>query len=267
MVFGLGNSSTPPKPWKTSGHSTPSLPSVDISVDCDSTPSLPATSGESNFDTSTISDLVARFGSASATAWLEFDRYKIWQSPEDIPPSTFRPVQGYMRRDPYIFAWGNPLASDPSALELTAKAFAKWVEEQDLQLIWSCVDEPLERVLGGPSFGWSTVSCIYEDVVDPSHVIDITGTDSGVDKAAGSGTPSHLKDLKKNIRRADKARVEMFEVNADNWTEGLRKEVEGGVENWRKSKSGLQIAPVSIDNAWSWNTPESPSRRRLSIHG
>ncbi len=253
MVFRLGNSSTSPKLPKPSGDSidsTPSLSSVGTSDDGPSTPSLLVKGGEGNFDKSTISDLVAQFGSASATAWLEFDRYKIWQSPEEIPPSTFRPVLGYMRRDPHIFAWGNPLVSDASALEPTAKAFTKWVEEQDLQLIWSCVDEPLERILSGPSFGWSTVSCIYEDVVDPSHVIDITGPDGGVDKAAGSATSSHLKDLRKNLRRADKACVEAFEVKLDGWTEGLRKEVEEGVVKWRKSKSGLQLASVSVDATW-----------------
>ncbi|KAF4586716.1 hypothetical protein EYR40_010731 [Pleurotus pulmonarius] len=246
MVFGPGNSSTSAHLAKPSGDSALSLSSFDTSVDGNYTPSLPGTDGEGEFDKSTISDLVAKFGSASATAWLEFDRYKIWQSPEDIPPSTFLPVQGYMRRDPHIFAWGNPLVSDTSALEPTAKAFAKWVEEHDLQLIWSCVDEYLERVLGGPSFGWSTVSCIYEDVLDPSHVIDITSSDDGVEKAGGSGTSSHLKDLKKNLRRADKVCVEAFEVSSNSWTEGLRKEVEEGVENWRRSKSGLQLASASL---------------------
>jgi len=49
-----------------------------------------------SFDKSTIADLVAKYGSSSATAWLEFDRYKIWRPSVPIPESEFVPVQGYM---------------------------------------------------------------------------------------------------------------------------------------------------------------------------
>ena len=46
---------------------------------------------------STIADLVAHYGSSSATAWLEFERYKIWRPSRPIAESDFLPVQGYMR--------------------------------------------------------------------------------------------------------------------------------------------------------------------------
>ncbi|KAJ8481168.1 hypothetical protein ONZ45_g15395 [Pleurotus djamor] len=204
------------------------------------------TSVHANFDKSTISDLVAQYGSSSATAWLEFDRYKIWQPVEEIPQSTFKPIQGYMQHDAYVFAWGNPLVSDRSALEPTAKAFVEWAVEQGLQLVWSCVDEELERVLGGPSFGWCTVSCIYEDVLDPAHVIDITSQNDAKRKDEGSGASSLIKDLKKNLRRAAKANVEVSEVKGEQWTQEMRKEVEAGIEEWKRSKSGLQIASTTV---------------------
>ena len=56
------------------------------------------TSTNDNFDKSTIADLVAKYGSSSTTAWLEFERYKIWRPSVNIPESEFTPVQGYMTR-------------------------------------------------------------------------------------------------------------------------------------------------------------------------
>ena len=45
-----------------------------------------------------IADLIANYGSSSSTAWLEFQRYRIWRPEEPIPESSFVPVQGYMTK-------------------------------------------------------------------------------------------------------------------------------------------------------------------------
>jgi hypothetical protein len=60
--------------------------------------SLSSYSQSDSFDKSSIADLVALHGSSSATAWLEFDRYKIWHPSRQIDESDFLPVQGYMRK-------------------------------------------------------------------------------------------------------------------------------------------------------------------------
>lgn len=196
-----------------------------------------------SFDKSTISDLIAKHGSSSATAWLEFDRYKIWRasSSDNITQSSFLPVQGYMLRDPFIFAWGNPLVSDPSALEPTAWAFISWAESQNFRPIWSCVDAALEEVLGGPDFNWSTVSCIYEDQVDPGHIVELTSAES-----QGKEGVHVVKDLKKNIRRAEKENVVVKEMKGSEWNEGDKKAMEAGIQEWKESKSGVQIASVLV---------------------
>lgn len=95
-----------------------------------------------------IAKLIADYGSSSNTSWLEFSRYKIWRADKDIKGSSFRPVQGYLRSDPYVFAWGNPLVSDPSALTETCLEFWKWCKSQKLKLVWCCVDEQA-RLLNG----------------------------------------------------------------------------------------------------------------------
>jgi len=128
-----------------------------------------------------IAELIAQYGSSSATSWLEFGRYKIWRPSVPIPQSSFLPVQGYLRADPFVFAWGNPLVSDPSALEATCTAFIDWARSQKLRPTWLCVDGQMEQVLGaqGSKFGWSTLSCIVEDFLDPHSVVELAHSHGG----------------------------------------------------------------------------------------
>jgi hypothetical protein len=214
---------------------------------------------QGNHDKSSIAELVAQYGSSSATAWLEFERYKIWRPEVPIPESEFVPVQGYMQKsascyfirhlpthltgllDKYLFAWGNPLVSSPAALPKTARAFVHFAEQQGLHPVWACVDHDLEEVLGDPEFGWSTVSCIYEDYVDPAHLIELTSPE-----AKGMEGQHVVKDLKKNLNRAEKYDVHIEEVKQGQWKDTDRRAVEEGIEEWKKSRSGLQIASTTL---------------------
>ncbi|KAI0027886.1 hypothetical protein K488DRAFT_60181 [Vararia minispora EC-137] len=189
-------------------------------------------------DKEEIAKLIAEYGSSSNTSWLEFSRYKIWTADKDIPPSTFRPIQGYLRSDPYIFAWGNPLLSDSTALEQTCLEFWKWCKAQKLKLVWCCVDDRMEKVLGkGSKFGWSTVTCIVEDVLDPQNVVEL---------AQSQGGGPEVKDFKKNIRRAGREGVEVREIKSDGWKDEEKKEVELGIVAWKEAKAGLQLASTSF---------------------
>lgn len=185
-----------------------------------------------------IAELIAQYGSSSATSWLEFARYKIWRPSVPIPQSSFPPIQGYLRSDPFVFAWGNPIVSDPAALEATCAAFIEWAKSQKLRPIWLCVDGRMEEVLGaqGSKFGWSTLSCIVEDFLDPRSVVEL---------AHSHGGGSEVKDFKKNLRRAERENVQVREVQPDQWTDAMKKQVEEGIAGWKKSKTGIQIASVS----------------------
>ncbi|KAI0062509.1 hypothetical protein BV25DRAFT_1803919 [Artomyces pyxidatus] len=186
-----------------------------------------------------IAELVAEYGSSSATAWLEFERYKIWRPDVDIPHSSFTPVQGYLRDDPYIFAWGNPLVSDKAALEATCAAFIEWAKPQKLRVVWLCVDEDMQKVLGSDKFKWSTLSCIVEDILEPHTVVEIATSDTNTGG-------SKVKDFKKNLRRAEREDVVVREIQHDAWTDDMKHEVEDGILNWKKSRSGAQIASTSF---------------------
>ncbi|KAH9060614.1 hypothetical protein EDB87DRAFT_1615589 [Lactarius vividus] len=190
-------------------------------------------------DKAGIAELIAQYGSSSATSWLEFARYKIWRPSVPIPQSSFPPVQGYLRSDPFVFAWGNPIVSDPAALEATCAAFIGWAKSQKLRPIWLCVDGQMEQVLGGQGskFAWSTLSCIVEDFLDPRSVVEL---------AHSRGGGSEVKDFKKNLRRAERENVRVREVQPDQWTDAMKHQVEEGIVNWKKSKTGIQIASTSF---------------------
>ncbi|KAF8065117.1 hypothetical protein FPV67DRAFT_170959 [Lyophyllum atratum] len=194
-------------------------------------------------DKADIASLVAKYGSSSATAWLEFDRYKIWRPSKPIPESSFLPVQGYMRHDPYVFAWGNPLVSDSAALQPTAQAFQSWADVRKLHVVWACVDQEFEHVLAGPPFNWSVIECIYEETLDPAHVIELTGPEA-VGQQNGA---SVVKDLKKNLRRAEKEDVHVAEVKANDWSDENKRDVERGITAWKNSRPGIQIASTSLE--------------------
>ncbi len=189
-------------------------------------------------DKAGIAELIAQFGSSSATSWLEFARYKIWRPSVPIPQSSFPPVQGYLRSDPFVFAWGNPIVSDPAALEATCAAFIDWARSQKLRPIWLCVDGQMEQVLGGQGskFAWSALSCIVEDFLDPRSVVEL---------AHSHGGGSEVKDFKKNLRRAQRENVRVREVQPSQWTDAMKRQVEEGIANWKQSKTGIQIASVS----------------------
>ncbi|KAF8958091.1 hypothetical protein BDZ97DRAFT_1843222 [Flammula alnicola] len=193
-------------------------------------------------DKISIADLVAKYGSSSATAWLELDRYKLWRPSEAVPESSFTPVQGYMEKDPYIFAWGNPLVSDPAALLPVARQFVQFCESQGKRPVWACVDLDLEEILGGPEFDWSTVSCIYEDIIDPAHIIDLVSPES-----KGKEGQHVIKDLKKNLGRAEKHDVKVKEVLPQEWTEEEMLSVERGIKHWKDKRSGVQIASTAME--------------------
>jgi len=239
------NSPSQPKQASQAGQSEPSVSSspdpseTDFDFQHSSEHAGDVEGDKATGDKAGIAELISQYGSSSATSWLEFGRYKIWRPSVPIPQSSFPPVQGYLRSDPFVFAWGNPLVSDPAALEATCTAFIEWARSQKLRPIWLCVDGQMEQVLGaqGSKFGWSTLSCIVEDFLDPRSVVEL---------ARSHGGGSEVKDFKKNLRRAERANVQVREVKHDAWTDAMKKQVEEGISGWKKSKTGIQIASTSF---------------------
>ena len=193
-----------------------------------------------HIDSAELAALVAQRGHAPATAWLERARYRIWRPSDPVSSSSFLPVQGYLHTSGWVFAWGSPLVSDKAALKPTVTQFITWVQSHDLRLVYCCVPGEMEALLG--DMGWSTVSCICEDVVDPEHILEMTQEDDE------GGHGSMVKDLKKNLRRAERANVQVKRILRQDWSDDLRQEIEDGIGAWKRARKGLQLAAVRTIN-------------------
>ena len=190
-----------------------------------------------SIDSAELASLVAQYGHAPATAWLERERYRIWRPTDPIPSSSFLPIQGYLHAIDWVFAWGIPLVSNKAALKPAMMQFIAWVQSHKLHLVYCCVPEEVEELLA--DMGWCTISCINEDVIDPGHILEMTqGDDKG-------GHGSMVKDLKKNLRRAERANVEVKRIPRQDLSGDLRREIEEGIGAWKSArKPRLQLAAV-----------------------
>lgn len=116
--------------------------------------------------------LIAQFGGASSTTWLE-SRYKIWrgeQSTDERPR-----IQGYLnpKDSHWAFAWGDPLSLEThEEMKAAAEEMWAWAKSQRLHLVWCCISDVFAEVLaeglGPKGKKWSTLSCIREDVLRES---------------------------------------------------------------------------------------------------
>ncbi len=56
-----------------------------------------------------------------------------------------------------------------------------------------------------------------------------------------------VKDLKKNLSRAEKYNVKVDEMQATEWTQEDILAVEQGIKDWKENKSGVQIASTAAE--------------------
>lgn len=204
-------------------------------------------------DKADLPPLIAFYGSASATTWLE-DRYKIWRG--EGTTSDDPKVQGYLKYNHHVFAWGDPLCLETKeARKVVAEEMATWAKRQHLHLVWACVTEEFAEVLaeGVNGVGWSTLSCIQEDMLRKISLLVLSLSLESTCSYSRFADPATVKldshDVKHNIRRAQKESVNVEELRL--WEPDFmpdpktKKVIEDGIEAWRANRPGKQIASVS----------------------
>lgn len=82
------------------------------------------------------------------------------------------------------------------------------------------------------------MECVYEETLDPSYVIELTGLES-VGRENGA---SVMKDLRKDLRRAEKEDVHVAEMNLEEWPEEDKRAIEQGIADWKSTRTSVQIA-------------------------
>lgn len=119
--------------------------------------------------------------------------------------------------------------------------FVAWVKAHGLHLAYCGAPQEVEALLG--DMGWSTVGCISEDGIDPEHIVAMTQEDDE------GGHGPKVKDLKKNLRRAERASVEVKCILPVDWSDDLKREVEDGIAAWKRARKGYRLAVVgNIDS-------------------
>lgn len=177
-----------------------------------------------------LPNLIAKYGYSPATAWLE-PRYQLWKSPQHQQSNPR--VQGYLARGKFYFAWGPPVCRDNSETrESVAKEFIEWATKEKKRRVAYCIVDTAFSEILGKELGWSVLSCVREDRLQP----DIKKLDQ--------------KEVRHAIRRADRAHIKYSELHlkAPEYTipPDIKQEVDEGLAVWKSKRTGTQIAAAGL---------------------
>lgn len=178
--------------------------------------------------------LTELYGYSSNTVWTE-PQYKIWRERPDekvVEPKEGEEhvpgkgaAIGFLVSSGFAICWGNPLCpvGDYGAV---AEKFLKWTERHNLKPLWSCIDIEMEKVLSQPPYEWTAVSCVKEDVVDPTVSHDLSTLD---------------KRVRNKINKATKYGLTVWEESAHLPEKKWQDQAEEGMRAWQAQRKGLQI--------------------------
>lgn len=198
-------------------------------------PHLPAKPGTGNLIVHPdLPDLTRIYGYSSNTVWTE-PQYKIWREHPDAPIEQSKEGDahvpgkgaaiGFLISNNYAIVWGNPLCPISDFPAVTEK-FLKWVNKHHLKPLFCCIDLEMEKVLAAEPFNWTVVTCVKEDVLDPSVAIDRSLLD---------------KRVRTKINKAERAGVVMWEESAHLPDQKWQNQAEEGMQAWQSHRKGLQI--------------------------
>ncbi|KAJ9478034.1 putative Aspartate--tRNA ligase, cytoplasmic (putative) [Pseudozyma hubeiensis] len=197
--------STNPPPWK---H-----PRLALKAD-----------GESELrDMQPLEKLIANYGDASNTAWLD-ERYKVWRHPDTGAAVGYSPFKGY------AMIIGDPLC-DKAQLSQAVSAFLQFIKkEAKLKPIWMMVSEEVEEILGG-KLNWCSLSCSAEErVEDPAK-----------------NPARHDPDIQKKVRHARKEGIKIQDYTlSENVPDEVVRETDARIEDWRKNRKGEQVHMTDV---------------------
>ncbi|CAP67013.1 uncharacterized protein PODANS_4_5110 [Podospora anserina S mat+] len=168
--------------------------------------------GYPNLEMPTVEKLIANYGDATNTSWLD-DRYHVWRHE---PTGA---AIGYAEENGYALVMGNPLC-DPHQYNIVIRDFLKHMRSQkDLRPLWLLVSAEIEEILGS-KLGWRTLSCVAEERV----------------------TIADAKKVAKKERQAEDAGVIIKEQPIDEPVpEELRKRIDKRIEDWKAGRTGRQV--------------------------
>ncbi|KAH6686640.1 aspartyl-tRNA synthetase [Plectosphaerella plurivora] len=176
-------------------------------------PSLPhptadTTKSRVGLDHPPIEELIANYGDASNTSWLD-ERFKIWRHHTGA-------AVGYVPQGRLVMVIGDPLC-DARQYKEVATAFIDFcLRDLKLTPIWMLVSVEVEEVLG-KHLGWRTLSCTEEQRTDGDH---------------------HSGPSGREARRMQREGVKVHEVRPD---DAFRRRADESIVRWKASRKGKQV--------------------------
>lgn len=162
--------------------------------------------------------LIANYGDATSTSWGD-ERFKMWRD-----MATGAAVAYVVSSSNYVVILGNPLCDSRQYTRIITQ-FLQWLRrETKYKPIWLLCSPEVETVLG-EKLGWRSLSCIAEEVVEPSR-----------NQAAVDG------ELARKIRRTENESVKIVSLNQGEMvSESAREAIDKRIEDWKAGRKGTQV--------------------------
>jgi len=167
-----------------------------------------------------LGKLIANYGDASNTSWLD-DRYQVWRYHETGAAVSYVPT------DSFAIIVGDPLC-DKIQYTTVITTFLQHLKKQtNLKPLWLLASRLTEEILG-TKLGWSTLTCLAENRLDPRKNL---------------AQQDH--DIARKVRHADREGVKISEsptpVPSD-----LRAQTDARVKDWLAKRTGTQVHLTQI---------------------
>ncbi|KAF2858068.1 aspartyl-tRNA synthetase [Piedraia hortae CBS 480.64] len=164
-----------------------------------------------------IEKLIANYGDASNTSWLE-PRFETWRDRHTGAAVGYVPHQGY------AIIIGDPLCHS-TQLGKTIGGFLRFVKKElHLKPLWLLCNHKVEELLGD-RHDWRTFSVVAEQRIDL------------VDNVAGRD-----KELERKCRHAEKEGIKIHTVPlGSEMSPEVRKQIDVRVQDWLRNRKGKQV--------------------------
>ncbi|KPM43633.1 Aspartate--tRNA ligase, cytoplasmic [Neonectria ditissima] len=174
-----------------------------------------------------IEKLIANYGDASNTSWLD-ERFQIWRHSSGA-------AIGYVPQEKFAMVTGDPLCDRSQYAEVIRDFVKHMVSDLHLTPVWMLVSFEVQKILAR-ELSWRTLSCTEEQRVDADrqHL-------SAANEANG---------LASKARRVEREGIKIHEVKAD---ADFISRADPEIEAWKSSRKGKQ---VHLTEVRPWVDPE-----------
>lgn len=172
-------------------------------------PSADTTKSRVGADHPPIEELIANYGDASNTSWLD-ERFRIWRHHTGA-------AVGYVPQGKLAMVIGDPLCDQKQYKEVATAFVDHCVRDLKLTPIWMLVSIEVEEVLS-KNLSWRSLSCTEEQRTDGDH------------HAAGAQGQA--------ARRMQREGVKVHEVKPD---EAFRARADESIARWKANRKGKQV--------------------------